>query len=99
MESFPELKGAEIVLMRANTRTGHVLDDQFELATKDNQTVFTLFNDIETALSFAKSIVSQHKTIECVIYGKDKEVLHYITQQVRCSQPVPLSHLAGIESW
>jgi hypothetical protein len=79
MESFPELKGAEVVLMRADTRTGHVLDEQFELATKDSQTVFTLFNDVGTALSFAQSIVSQHTTIECVIYGKNKEVLHYIT--------------------
>jgi hypothetical protein len=72
MENFPELKGAEIVLMRADTRTGHVLDEQFELAIKDSQTVFTLFNGVEVALSFAQLIVSQHKIIECVIYERIK---------------------------
>jgi len=79
MENFPELNGTEVALIRADSLTGHVLDENFDLALKDSQVVFSVFNDAAVALSFAQSIISQHRAIECVIYGKNKEVIHYIT--------------------
>ncbi len=78
MEKFPELKNNQVALLRANSLTGHVLDEILNLAVKDEQKVYTVFNSYHEALEAAKSITINDEDMECVVYGKDHEVLFYI---------------------
>lgn len=78
IENFPELHNSQVALLRADTNTGHVLDEELNLAVNDHQKVFTRFDDAEIALVFAKSLILQNTQLECVIYTKGKKVLYHI---------------------
>ena len=81
MENFPELNDSQLALLRADVKTGHILDNEFNLAINDHQKVFTLFDDAKTALLFAKDVLKKNTNVECVIYTKDKSVLYHITPE------------------
>ena len=78
MEDFPQLKNTEVALLRADALTGHVLDHNCILAVNNAQSVFTIYNNFQSALDEANSMVSTKVNIECVIYGIDKAVLQYL---------------------
>ena len=79
MENFPPLQGNEVALLRAKVETGNVLNENYELAINDSQKVYTIFEDVTTALLVAQEVIKGDKSIECVIYDKDRAVLHYLT--------------------
>ncbi|OCX51373.1 hypothetical protein BEL04_15185 [Mucilaginibacter sp. PPCGB 2223] len=81
MEKFPELKEGQVTLLRADFKTGHVLDELFKEAVKADQEIYTIFDDKDKALQFAKSIIYARKDIECVISGQDGEMIFYVTPQ------------------
>jgi hypothetical protein len=81
MEKFPELKEGQVALLRADFKTGHVLDELFKEAVESSQEIYTVFDDKGDALQFAKSLITERKDIECVISGKDEELIFYITPQ------------------
>lgn len=81
MERFPELKAGQVALLRADFKTGHVLDDLLKEAIGSEQEIYTVFDDKAEALQFAKSIIAARKDIECVISGEDGEMIFYITPQ------------------
>lgn len=81
MENFPDLKNTEVALMRSDALTGHVLDDEYVVALNDVQKVYTIFIDIQLALKYAESIISTKVNIECVIYGKNQVVMHYLSSR------------------
>jgi hypothetical protein len=81
MEKFPELKEGQVALLRADFRTGFVLDELFKEALESDQEIYTVFDDKDEALQFAKSIITARKDIECVISGEDGEMIFYITPQ------------------
>ncbi len=78
MKKFPEIKDEQVVLLRAEFNTGHVLDEQFNLVISDNQKAYTVLNSVEEAIVFAKEILAEKENqIEYVIYNRNQEVLHY----------------------
>lgn len=81
MEKFPILKVHQVALMRADARTGHVLDEQFNLASTEDQKVYTIFEDVDLALNYAKSKILSMKSIECVIYDSNEQVKFFISPQ------------------
>ncbi|TKC02778.1 hypothetical protein [Pedobacter frigoris] len=81
MENFPELNDSQVVLLRADVNTGHILDEEFNLAINEHQKVFTLFDAAEAALLFAKEILSKNPKVECVIYKKGRTMLYHITPE------------------
>ncbi|MDP4258866.1 MAG: hypothetical protein Q8937_11620 [Bacteroidota bacterium] len=81
MQQFPELKENQVALLRCRLRTGHVIDENFRLAISDDQLAYTVFDDVDSALHFAIKMVLSNNEIECVIYGRDKEVIKYVTLQ------------------
>lgn len=81
MEKFPELKEGQVALLRADFKTGQVLDELFKEAIESDQEIYTVFDDKDDALQFAKTIIAARKDIECVISGEDGEMIFYITPQ------------------
>jgi len=81
MEKFPELKKGQVALLRADFKTGQVLDELFKEAIESDQEIYTVFDDKGDALQFAKTIIAARKDIECVISGEDGEMIFYITPQ------------------
>lgn len=79
MQPFPKINDNQVVLLRAEFKSGHVLDETFNLAVNDSQTVFSIFNSLEEGRNAAEKILAERNDIEFTIYGKDKEVLLYIT--------------------
>ncbi|TCC90195.1 hypothetical protein EZ428_13000 [Pedobacter frigiditerrae] len=71
MEKFPHLKNEQVALLRADINTGIVLDKDYIYATTEVQEVYTVFDNIDSAIKFAKSIISERNDIECGIYGND----------------------------
>ncbi|MBO9593976.1 MAG: hypothetical protein J7599_13795 [Niabella sp.] len=77
MEMFPDLKQNEVALLRAEKKTGHVLDESFLLALNDSQKVYTIFDSFDEARIFAQGIIDSNNDIEIVIYSSSNEVLYY----------------------
>jgi hypothetical protein len=79
MEKFPEINEGQAVLLRAETNTGHVLDEQFKVILNDNQKAYTVFDSVEEALQFGNAMLAEKKNqVECVIYNRNQEALHYL---------------------
>lgn len=83
MQKFPELKNNQVALLRADALTGHVLDEQLNVAINDEQHAYTVLNSYYEALGIAKAVMLKEKNIECVIYGKNKEVLFTLSAEIR----------------
>ncbi|ASZ09873.1 hypothetical protein KTO58_26565 [Chitinophaga pendula] len=79
MEEYPILAGNQVALLRAAFDTGHVLDEDQRLAINSDQKVYTVFENIDEALIAASEIINGNKNIECVIYDKDENPMHYLT--------------------
>jgi len=80
IQKFPEVKKSQVAIVRVDVNTGHILDDQFNLATNINQKVYTIFEDIDSAIRFAKSIVQERRDIECNLYGEQMKFLQRISK-------------------
>jgi len=78
-ERFPKLKDNEVALARADVNTGHALDEDFKLAIDEKQKIYTIFDSLEKAINFAKSIIRENKSIECNIFGADEKFLKRIS--------------------
>lgn len=76
METFPELSSNQVALLRAEFATGHVLDELFVLAIDDTQKTYTVMETLSDAIVLSKKIVLERNDVECVVYGKNKEVLY-----------------------
>jgi hypothetical protein len=79
MEMFPKLKDKEVALLRAELKTGHVLDELFTVAVTNEQKVFTVFNNEDEGLQFAKLTILEKPDVEFVIYGEGEKVLFYLS--------------------
>ncbi|WP_348621845.1 hypothetical protein [Pedobacter lusitanus] len=80
MEKFPQLKDRQVALLRADINTGIVLDRNYIYATTSDQEVYTVFDDINSAIRSAKAIIAEKKDIECGIYGNDPVALLILTR-------------------
>ena len=45
------------------TNTGHLLDEYFNLAINSNQRIYTIFENINTAIDLAKSSINEGNDI------------------------------------
>lgn len=80
MEKFPQLAAGQVAVIRAESETGHILDESLKLVVSENQKVYTVLNDYEEALSLVYSIMEASKgKVECVIYNEQQEVLKYLS--------------------
>lgn len=79
MEKFPELKNEQVALLRADINTGVVLDKDYIYATTISQEVYTVFDNVDSAIKFAKAIMLERYDIECGIYGNDPVALLILT--------------------
>lgn len=79
MKKFPQIEEHQVVLVWADFKTGHVLDSSFVVVTKEDQEPFKIFDDVKSAVEYAKQNITPKGTLECVIHGADEELLHYIT--------------------
>jgi len=77
-EKFPDIQKLQLALLRADINTGHLLDENFNLAINSNQKVFSAFDDIDSAIDFAESIISNKKDVECN-YAQEMKFLRCIT--------------------
>jgi len=77
MEPFPNLTNNQVALIRADKKTGHVLDERLLLTLDDNQKVYTVFDSLNKAQIFAEEILSSNHEIEIVIYSSKEDVLFY----------------------
>ncbi len=77
LEKFPELKGDEVALSRADCNTGIVLDEKFEYPLTPSQKIYTVFNNVDEALKFANEILRVKMHIEIYIHKNDKNLLHF----------------------
>jgi len=76
---FPELRDSQVALLRAEISTGIVLDEHFNRATSPSQNVYTIFEDFNSAIDFAKSLINKRKDIECNLYGKEMNFIQRIS--------------------
>jgi hypothetical protein len=81
MEKFPLLKNEQVALLRADINTGIVLDENYIYATRSDQKVYDVFDHIDSAIKFAKRILSERRDVECGIYGNDPVALLVLTQK------------------
>lgn len=78
MHTFPSLKANQVALLRSDVKSGIVLDENLEMAVSDLQVVYTVFDDFDAAITASNELIKDGR-IECVIYGKDKAVVRYLS--------------------
>jgi hypothetical protein len=78
-ENFPELQDQQVVLSRAETKTGIVLDEEFNYATNSQQRIYTIYLNIVDGISAAKLIVKEREDTECYIHDKDEKLLYFLS--------------------
>jgi len=81
VQSFPILNDNEVVLMRAEFSTGHVLDENFKLAIHEYQKVYTIFENLDAAINAAEKMIRENTNIECTLLGRDNNLVRYITPE------------------
>ena len=79
MEKFPGLREGQVALRRAELSTGIILDENYVYAVRDDQKVYSVFNDIDTALKIAQQIIAERNNIECVVCGQNGIVIEYLS--------------------
>ena len=72
------MKDDQVALLRAEVNTGVILDENLDKAVTDIQVVYTVFDDLKAAVSVANNLIKDGK-IECVIYGKNQELVKYLS--------------------
>jgi hypothetical protein len=78
MENFPKMSGAQVAIMRADSLTGHVLDENFKLAIDSSQKVYTIVDSFDKAMLLIESFRGKTSNVEFVIYGEGKKVLKFV---------------------
>lgn len=78
MQEFPAVLERQVVMLRNDLYTGHIVDVNMVLVTKDEQECWTVYNLIDDAVSDANYIVAKYDHIECCIFDKDRKLLKLI---------------------
>lgn len=73
---FPDLKSTEVALVRADNNTGIVLDIDCKIHTNTNQIKYTIFDSIESAITYINENKKTYKDIEFIIYNKFNNVIY-----------------------
>jgi len=81
MERFPELERYQVALVSADVNSGQVLNVDLVPDQQNGRGVYKVFNNMQDALAYAKTIITEKKTIECIIQGPEQETIHYITPE------------------
>lgn len=76
LEKFPTMGLKEVALVRAERSTGIVLDEACNYAVYPGQKIYTVFDNLDKGLKYARQIIEERNNIECVLYGIDQNVLH-----------------------
>ncbi len=79
MEKFPKLEQNQVALLRADVNTGIVLDDNYAIATKDTQKVYSIFDSVDDSINYIKSVFNIRDDIEFVIYDFNNQVIQDIS--------------------
>lgn len=79
MEDFPKLSESQVAILRALIATGHVVDENFDLAVSNHQKVYRVCDSLETALREIENEKQLRQDIEYVIYNANKEVIKYLS--------------------
>ncbi len=83
MKTFPIIEERQVVLVRVNTLTGHVLDELFVTVNDDNQAVYTVTDSLEEAVEIANQIVREHTEVECALFDSDQKVLSVLKPNLK----------------
>lgn len=65
---FPNISGKQVVLVRSDYNTGHVLDKDFNLHINENQEMYTVFESFESAKEYIDSVKGLNKKYTKVEY-------------------------------
>ncbi|MCH5597516.1 hypothetical protein [Niabella ginsengisoli] len=76
MQQFPDLTYNQVALMRVDKKNGNIVNEDFDLALKDDHVVFTVFNSFEEAKDCADAITSFNEKVDVIIYSGRREVLY-----------------------
>jgi len=78
IQDFPSLTDNQVVILRCDLYTGHVVDVNMALATNEKQEVWTVYDLVDIAIGDALLIVEKYDHIECSIFDKDRNLLRLI---------------------
>lgn len=79
MERFPALENHQVAVVSADVNSGNVLNIDLVPDQQNGKGVFKIFENVHDAVAYAKSVITEKRTVECVIQGPDQETIHYIT--------------------
>jgi hypothetical protein len=65
-----------VALLRAEKKTGIVMDENLSFAMSDDQKVYTVFESLEKAKLCAVNFLRENPDIEIAIYSNTEEVLY-----------------------
>ncbi|MCT4686871.1 hypothetical protein [Vallitalea sp.] len=79
MRKFPKIEENQVLLVRAENKTGIILDEKLEYLVNDNQKWCTVFSSLEYAKEQAILFVRRSNgNVECAIYDSKEELTLFI---------------------
>ncbi len=78
IQDFPIITISQVVMLRNDLYTGHIVDINMEWSIEKMQEIWTVYDSIENAIRDAKIIVKENERIECCIFDKDRKLLQLI---------------------
>jgi hypothetical protein len=75
MEKFPEIDLNEVALVRVDSKTGHVLDENFCLCLSESQKVYTVFGSEEEAMSYINRKKMEIPNIDYSLYNNENKLI------------------------
>jgi hypothetical protein len=82
MKKFPNLNDKQVAVVFADANTGHVLDDEFNLAINENQNVYSVFETLEDALISINQAFNININIEAIVYNQQRNVLYCLNNMI-----------------
>lgn len=77
---FPSMTKEQVALLRTESMTGHVLDNNFKLYNRSKGgEIYTVFDSLDLAKQYIEEQKIQHQGVEFCIYGINKEIIHTIS--------------------
>jgi hypothetical protein len=75
---FPAIRETQVVLLRRDLYIGHIVDAGMNPATAEGQEIWTVYDELESAIADANAIVTKYDHIECSLFDKDHNLLQLI---------------------
>ena len=74
---FPRINANQVALLRVDSLTGILLDDNFRLFISEEQIAYSIFESYKDAMNYVESVIKPKETIDATLYDYSNNIIYY----------------------